>query len=673
VSQENQASTRTGPIEAKPWGPRARIGIFLAIHIAYALGYVAVANSPASSLGNMLIILPPSVMALMFGVKLGISSYVLCTAMMTGFNFLFGTTHLLLENTAIFGSLALLAITVTLGYLRDVSNALNHEVVTHIRTQRLLQRSEEKYRSVVERASDGIVVIADKLIVFANPRMAEILGCSLIELVGREFLEFVEPRRKERIGQLLASLHGTPPAEGFEAVVLNRKDGSPVPIELGIGTLAIGEEDAVLGIVRDVSVRHKMAEEKAALEEQLSRSQKLESLGRLAGGVAHDINNILSNIMNSATILSDDISDDKKTELANITAAAKRGGALTKDLLGFARRGKYSKRVISINDVIHKTLSLLVKTVPKNIEIVSKLNLGVACIDADPDQLSHALMNVLLNSVDALTGKRGQIRVRTEAVEVTAPAKSYEDGAPIQGKFALVEITDDGCGMSEAVLLQAFEPFFTTKRDGGGAGLGLSMVYGTVAHHGGTLEISSKENEGTTVKMMFPIVEGAEPTAEVYLGSIPPEPEAFLDEATLIELRRTAQKGCVLVVDDEEPLRKSTKRFLVSQGYDVLLANTGKDAIEIFERERHRINVILMDMIMPEMDGYDTFYELKKRSLDAEVILTSGFYADSKVEQLVKDGAFGFLQKPVNLHVLSYELYRARQLHLSKPTDNTVN
>jgi two-component system, cell cycle sensor histidine kinase and response regulator CckA len=657
----------------RPYNWRRRAVFLAAIHVLYVAGYLLVAHHASESTANLLVILPPAIAALALGTLIGLLSFVVCAGLMVELNLCFGTTALLVEMPTAFGGLALLAVVVTLGGLRDLSDALKNEVTTHLTTRRALERSEEKYRNVVERASDGIVIVTEEIVHFANQRMAEMLGRHLEAMMGQDFLSLVHPADRERITRLFSAIERLEPSESFYDIAMLHRDGHQIKTEFSIGSVPMREGRSILLIVRDVSLRFRMQEERDALEEQLRRSQKLESLGRLASGVAHDINNILSTIMNSASILAAGIDDDKKTDIENIIIAAKRGGALTKDLLGFARKGKYTKRIISVNDVVHGTLSLLVKTTPKNVEVISHLDLGVTCIEGDPEQLEHALMNVLLNSVDAIGGRLGTIRVRTSVLDAVARNRNARHGAAGLERRALVEVTDDGCGMRQDVLHNAFDPFFTTKEAGDGAGLGLSMVYGTVVNHGGTVDIASEEGEGTTVKMMFPIVEGAAPTSDAFLGSIPPDPEAQFDEGILEQLKQKKDKGCVLVVDDEEPIRKSTKRFLKAYGYEVLVAENGEMALRTYERERRRIHVILLDIIMPVMDGFDAFYALKERGLDAEVILISGFCADSKVEQMVKDGAFGFLQKPVDMHVLAYELYRARVFHQSKPDPDTIN
>lgn len=652
-----------------------RIWAFVILHGGYALGVLGLTRWEFLSLAHMLVILPPVLMALRLGIRYGLASYGVSMTIMGTFSVLQGTTGYLWQSSTLFGSLTLFAIVVTLGHLRDVSDNLKQEMTTHKRTRRALERSEEKYRNVVERASDGIVIVTESIVHFANPKMADMLGYDLGDIMGRGFLNFVFPSHRKRISKLFASLDGLEPSEAFYDLLLRHRDGSEVKTEFSIGKVPLREGTSILLIVRDVSLRMRIQAEKETLEEQLRRTQKLESLGRLAGGVAHDMNNILSGILNSATLLSSiELAEENRADVENIIVAAKRGGALTRDLLGFARKGQYQKRTISINDVVHATLSLLVKTIPKNIEIVSRLDLGVTWIEGDPDQLSHALMNVLLNSVDALSGKRGAIRVRTVVVDEVTKKRDKIAGNPSLKGFARVEISDDGCGMSRAVLVNAFEPFFTTKATGEGAGLGLSMVYGTVQKHGGTVEISSTEGKGTTVSLTFPLAEAADrPSADASLGRISTDSQARLNDGFGVSFDSSYSQGCVLVVDDEASIRISTKRFLKSQGYDVLLAETGQKALQIIEKEGSRVQVVLLDMIMPVMDGYDTFYELRNLDVDAEVILISGFCADEKVEQMVRDGAFGFVQKPVDPHVLSYELYRAYQLQQSKKNAQPVN
>jgi len=212
-----------------------------------------------------------------------------------------------------------------------------------------------------------------------------------------------------------------------------------------------------------------------------------------------------------------------------------------------------------------------------------------------------------------------------------------------------------------------FEPFFTTKPRGEGDGLGLSMVYGTVKNHGGTISISSTEGQGTIVTMIFPVTEDTEATAISPIGLI-----AGTEDDTAVT-RLAAQErpslkpggGCILLVDDEAPVRKATKRFLSRIGYEVLLAENGKDALEIYQRDKEKIQVVLLDMVMPQMDGFETFTRMQS-DLQAEVILLSGYCADSTIDQMLKKGAFSFLQKPVDFDVLSYEIYKAKEYRESK-------
>ncbi|MFC1707713.1 response regulator [Planctomycetota bacterium] len=385
-------------------------------------------------------------------------------------------------------------------------------------------------------------------------------------------------------------------------------------------------------LIVEIEERTRAEQEHRRLEEQLQQSQKLEAIGTLAGGVAHDMNNILSAIMSLAWLVEVELQpgDPKLENVKAIGDACERGRELTGNLVGFARKGKYRKENVSLNLLVGSVAELLRRTIVKKTVIKVELSDNVPLVEGDSAQLNQILMNVCLNACDVLEERGGVLTIAVqEAVlqdsDVTAQPKLQP------GRYARLQVSDTGGGMDAEGLSRCFEPFYTTKPTGKGTGLGLAMVYGVVTNHGGLVTVDSTVGKGTTVTILLPAAETTE-------CPVPAEPrKAVTPSAT----------GTILLVDDEELVRDSAGRALKQFGYTVLLANDGQEALQVYGERQDDIDLIILDWIMPVMDGAETFEALMELDPGVRIVLASG-YSDEKAQHLLTAGALGFIQKPIN-------------------------
>jgi signal transduction histidine kinase/ActR/RegA family two-component response regulator len=382
------------------------------------------------------------------------------------------------------------------------------------------------------------------------------------------------------------------------------------------------------------------------LEDQLRQSQKLEAVGVLAGGVAHDMNNVLGAITSIASLASSRIKDDPvlKQDVDDILSAARRGSALTRNLLGFARRGSHLKERYRIDATIESIARLLRCTISKQIELKVETPADLDDVIGDPGQLSHVLMNLCINAVDATEG-RGTITIRTRNLWVDSEHALLYD-IPV-GRYVELAVEDDGCGIPPDVLPRVFEPFFSTKSSNERSGLGLSMVYGTVRDHGGAVVIESTVGCGTKIRALVPsrLMSPA--------SVVPPEVHPVLP---------TDARRVILLVDDEPLLRSAGRRIIQSLGFEVLLAANGAEAVAIFRRQSDRIALVVLDVAMPVMDGSDCFRRLREIDSNVAVLVASGYAKHGDVDDLLVAGATGYLSKPYDCAQMSSAIHRCLSL-----------
>lgn len=363
----------------------------------------------------------------------------------------------------------------------------------------------------------------------------------------------------------------------------------------------------------------------------------MESIGRLAGGIAHDFNNILTGIMGYAEMLKMQFEDSTTSEgkaVDVILRSAERAADLTQQLLGFARGGKYNPVPIKINDVIKETINVSEKIFEKNIRVNYEFEENINTVEADKNQMGQVLTNIIINAKDSMPNG-GEIIFKTENIYIDEEYVSEYPKIKV-GNHVKISITDTGIGMPKEVKDHIFEPFYTTK--GKGTGLGLATVYGIIKNHNGHIACYSEPGEGTMFIIYLPISEKDIVKEEV--------------DKKVIRGDKT-----ILVVDDEEDVRGLAKEQLENLGYKVILARDGIEAVDIYRDKKDEIDLVLLDMIMPNMAGKETYQELKKLNPEVKVLLTSGFSQNGKAREILQEGVMGFIQKPLKLFELSKMIY----------------
>ena len=395
------------------------------------------------------------------------------------------------------------------------------------------------------------------------------------------------------------------------------------------------DSDQITGVVefvRDIS-------EKKKLENQLLQAQKMEAVGTLAGGIAHDFNNLLMGIQGQASLmlLNTDEFHPHHRYLKGIEDSVKKASNLTKQLMGFARSGKYEMTPMNINLVMEEMTEMFGRT-KQEIRISQKLDPSISTVEGDRRQIETVILNLLINAWQAMPGG-GDVFVQTDNVQLDGG--SVEPHGLAAGEYVRVKVTDTGPGMDEDTRRQVFDPFFTTKKMGQGTGLGLASAYGIVKNHGGLIEVRSVPGEGSSFNIYLPV------SHKEVVDQIPHIPEMVTGSET------------ILLVDDQPEIVDIGRAMLDELGYDVIAADGGHEAVEIYAREHERIDLVVLDVIMPGMNGSQTFDRLKTIDPGVKVLLSSGYSIDGQARTMLENGCQGFIQKPYSLIELSRKLRRA--------------
>jgi two-component system, cell cycle sensor histidine kinase and response regulator CckA len=518
------------------------------------------------------------------------------------------------------------------------------DITQRLEAEAALRASEERYRLLCSNLTD-VVWAADTALRFTlvSDAVTRIFGYTPNEIVGQPVTFGMSaaslPAAEERLKQLPERLRAeaSPRLEPIESEH-QRKDGSVVWTEVQAGVVLDkqGRFAGLTGITRDITQRRRALD----LESQLQQAQKMEAVGKLAGGVAHDINNMLAAIMGLTSVMREDLDSRSpmREDLDSILAACRRGRDLTWNLLAFARKGKVLHERLSLNTIASDVRLLFERTaMPLKMTVTVELASDLAEAEGDPNQLSQALMHLALNAADAMPDG-GTLVFRTANVELSAEdLRGEEELAP--GPYVALEVRDTGVGMDERVKAHAFEPFFTTKPTGEGTGLGLAMVYGTARSHRGRVLLCSEPGKGTSVTIQIPARRSTASLAAAGVAG-----------------RKAPARGTVLLVDDEELVLRSTQRLLQHLGFTVLVARGGADAVRLLEQHGGEVSLAVLDLLMPGMDGSETFRRLRALKPELRVYLSSGFIASETTAALIAEGAAGFLQKPFRLEDLSSAL-----------------
>ena len=508
-----------------------------------------------------------------------------------------------------------------------------------------LRVSEERFRSIFEQVYLGVALASlDGQLTTVNPAFARLLGYTCEELQGKHLREITHPQdeaaRQERL-QILRE-DGTGQVS-LEARYL-RKSGESVWCATNISLLhdAAGRPAYFLGMVQDIDNRKKAEEERNRLQQQLFQAQKMEALGTLAGGIAHDFNNLLSVMLGFASLARQRLSSDDPLQdsMGMIEESAQRAAELTRQLLGFARPERQQVKPVCVDEVLNRVRRMVERTFDRNITLAVHTGSEPLWVNAEPSYLEQALLNLCINARDAmplggtLTLEVGAVTVEAQQPDLPAPC--------VPGRYASISVQDTGAGIAPETLPRVFEPFFTTKEPGRGTGLGLAMVYGFVKNHDGFLKVDSEPGHGARFTISLPLIPAPAPqTGPAGLGPIQPG------------------RGTVLVVDDEPHVRAFAAAGLKGLGYQVLVAENGMQALQMYEQHRKEIDCVLMDLIMPELSGLETYRRMRALDPLARVVFASGYSTGGILRDAPDARSAEFIGKPYTLEGLSIALRKA--------------
>jgi len=505
----------------------------------------------------------------------------------------------------------------------------------------VLQESEERRRVLTDSSRDGIVIIDQEYRIFeANRRFIEMLGYSPEEVVGLFAWDIDALFSEQQIWENLSDL--TSAGMTFETRH-RRKEGSTFAVEVSVSGTRWAGQQLVFCVCRDITERKQAEEENRKLELQLVQAQKMEAVGRLAGGVAHDFNNMLSVILGHAEIaLTQTRPDDPRyDDLQEILKAAARSAGLTRQLLAFARRQTVSPKVLDLNETVAGMLKMLRRLIGEDIDLLWLPGRELWHVKIDPSQIDQMLANLAVNARDAIGGV-GKVIIATANVTLSGEeCRDRQSVAP--GDYVVLTVSDTGTGMSRDVLNHIFEPFYTTKEIGKGTGLGLSTVFGIVKQNDGFIEVDSETGTGTVFRIYLPkcLAEPVDPRA----GNEPEKPPQGNET--------------VLIVEDEPAILKLGSTILQRQGYTVLTAATPIEAMQVVSDHKDEIQLLITDVVMPEMNGKDLVERLRTRKPDLKCLYMSGYTADTIAHHGVLEEGVRFLQKPFSVLELATQVRRA--------------
>jgi two-component system, cell cycle sensor histidine kinase and response regulator CckA len=513
----------------------------------------------------------------------------------------------------------------------EIFNALKKSREKYKELYEEVKKTEAVYRSLINSSADAIVMSdMDGEITYLNPSFHNMFGWSIDEM--REKTVGFMPRSERYLYENLVRevVEKGNPCKNLECRRCT-KDGKYMDVSLSVSRFDDheGKPAGMLFIFRDIT-------ERKQLEAQLIQAQKMEAVGTLAGGIAHDFNNNLQGIFACTEILLMGKDEDHPdyAKLQTIEKSVERASNLTKQLLVFGRKMDNRFEPVDLNNEIKQISNILERTIPKMISIKLNLDSGISMINADPGQLEQIMINLGVNARDAMPDG-GMLSFKTEEVildeEYCAANPCFKAGA-----YVLLSVSDTGCGMKEEVLKHIFEPFFTTKKKGKGTGLGLSMVYGIVRDHGGNITCASIPGKGTIFKIFFPITQSMNKT------------KIAVESLALVK----GNNETILFVDDEETNRELGKEILEGFGYNTITAKDGESALAYYRENKDRINLVIMDLIMPGMGGAVCLKEIIKFNPDAKVIIASGFASDKSKLDGFRYAAKDFINKPYNIKMM---------------------
>ncbi len=512
----------------------------------------------------------------------------------------------------------------------------------------LRETENEDLRNTLNSIGDGVITTnSSGKITKMNPEAERLTGWSFLEAGRRQLMDILKinnPDLQAEIENPVDTIFKNGHVVGrAKRIVLAARDGIERQINYS-GAPIRDSENNIVGVVlvlRDVTEQYKM-------EERLLQAQKMDSVGQLAGGIAHDFNNILAGITGAAEVIAliDSENEQIQKYVTLILDTTQEATDLTQKLLAFSQKSKKKSIKVNTHTCIMDAVKILERTIDRRIAVNMELKADHTTIIGDPTQIRKIILNLGINARDAMP-EGGELTIATTTIKLD---KKYCLDSPFEltpGQFIEISVRDTGTGMDDKTLAHLYEPFFTTKEAVEGTGLGLAAVYGMIKEHQGSILVFSELNQGTVFKVYLPVKEQSTETS--------------------MEITKFAKQdgsGCILVIDDERVIRDTLEGFLRKLNYEVILAKDGDEGIEIYKRNKDKIALIILDIIMPKMNGYDAFKAIRTINPDAKILLSSGFNRTAGMDKLQEEGAIGFLQKPYR----QKELYELLVKFLKSPT-----
>ncbi len=497
-------------------------------------------------------------------------------------------------------------------------------------TKELLGRNRH-LETILESMNEGIVEVYTGRVVYANSAAVKLFAVPLENLLSAKPQDLFDDVFTSRIDVLMNRDTKKMPVVGLSR-----------PLELNGRQIVIrsfpvkGEADTTILLITDVT-------DQRDLEYQLQHVRRMDAIGNLAGGIAHNFNNLLMGIQGNVSILIQDkkMGDPGYDELAGIERCIDSGAKLTRQLLSFAKGGRYSLGLEDVNDIVEKSSSMFART-RKEIHVEQHLEEDLVMAEADAAQIELALMDLYVNAWHAMSNG-GTLTVSTANIVLNDSFVKPYNLAP--GSYLKISVADTGSGMDEKSIERIFEPFYTTRPMGEGTGLGLASVFGIIKKHKGIITVDSQVGRGTTFSIYLPAARILQRPREA-------------EKPRIVSSGKRPEKGSgtILVVDDEEYILNADKAMLNELGYEVLLANGGKEALRVFDENKDRINLLILDLIMPDLSGEIVYDRIKSIRPDIRVILSSGYSIEGQAESILKRGCDGFIQKPYNLNQLAQKI-----------------
>ena len=511
----------------------------------------------------------------------------------------------------------------------------------------MLSKKEEEYRDLYENAVIGLyrTRISDGKLLKANKTALKMFGySSLDEAINDDFsIESLYPIEERR--KILSSLLAENNSGSFE-IHFTYKTGKE--IDAAITAKSYEDKNYIECSILDITEKKRSEFELQKKEEQLVQAQKMETVGNLAGGLAHDFNNVLGGIIGTVSLMEYSLNNEKYSldslhrQIATIRNSADRAADMVKQLLSLSKKHDLVMVSIDLNESIKNVMKICLNSFEKSIELKTSYYNEKALIKGDPTQIEQIILNLCVNAAHAMTIMRSKNQIQGGELGVSLTriksdkhlCKIYPDAEEIP--YWLIKISDTGVGMSKEILSKIFDPFFTTKSKG--TGLGLAMVYNIIQQHKGFIEVYSEPNIGTSFNIFLPVM-NIEETSK--------------DNNNKSDVGLIKGNGLILVVDDEEIMRETIKSILSECGYEVILAENGIEGVKIFNQKSEIINLVILDMAMPKMSGKDAYIEMKKTNPNLKVLMASGYKQDERVQESLNLGVNAFLQKPFAINELS--------------------